>query len=313
MTDVLFDGYEPEELRLVEHIRGWTDEALAPIDAIAVAREVARRNATNQGLRFTAELRDGLRGRRLVALMAAVVGVLALSAALLLIVGTRPATPIEPAPKSDVIDTNFPYGAIRPIAAGRHVLPAGYLSGPFELAFTLDAPVEGHRNQSLIALRTDQWEVQVWWLVTAVFDGDCKGAAASISPTSPSTTEAYEQIRSMPIFTASPERAYRVAGQAGRVVDLSLVSDWKTICPGSNPNGDDRALLTSAGRGVEAGHIILPEGWLMRLATVEIGDQGLLITSTGKSSTDLDAAAKVLDSFEYLPTPTSTRSAAPTP
>jgi WD40-like Beta Propeller Repeat len=45
MADQLFEAYEPEELRLARRIRAWTDEALAPIDPISIAHEVAARSA----------------------------------------------------------------------------------------------------------------------------------------------------------------------------------------------------------------------------------------------------------------------------
>jgi hypothetical protein len=311
MSDARFGPFEPEEVRLATAIRSWTDEAVRPVDPIDVANEVARRG-NHRGSLWPHAARSGLLQVRMPGLVALLLlaGVLLIIGASAFLIGGKPPTllqrtvSVSPGPTAPA----DPYGGFGAWPAGPHLLPSDGTNPPFDLAFRLDAQLDGDWNRWWVDLETDRWKAQVWWRV-GVADEGCVNSALAVAGSNPSPTHAYDRLRTMPIFEASNERPFRFAGSIGQSVDLALTPGWQARCPGkAGQDGGQTLMLTGAGKGLEAGHLTLPAGWRLRIARVDVLGHPLLVAIAGSSDEDLSAAASVLDTFHAQPRASPTAS-----
>jgi Tol biopolymer transport system component len=138
--------------------------------------------------------------------------------------------------------------------------------------------------------------IEVWWRIGAVGNPCLDASGTGYHPRSvidPGPRAAYDIVRSIPAFEVSPERPFPFAGATGLSVDITIDSeDWADCA-----RGRDSLMLMSARKGYDAGHLWLPRDSVMRLATVDIAGQDLVIAVTAPTVADLDRANPVLETF----------------
>lgn len=316
MTDFLFEGYEPEELALVEHIRSWSAQGLAPIDAIAIAHDVAERSARTGGLGLVADVTRGMRGRSLAALILVVFGIVAVIGYNLLPTGWSgvgsPQSTASPSPASPTqIPTATPSNKVTgecadPVSICRGALAAGtYTSRVFDAPLTFTVPSDWVNNidrSRAFGLATDGGYIG---LMTGPFLGFADPDCEDRFPAGVGTTlgEVVATLTNDPRLATSRAQAVTVGDRTGQVLDIQIAASWTRTCGSSDGLPAVNLLSTTDDRSGPGFGLAGAER--TRAIFVDVGGAVVAINIGASDGTDLEAfvskAMPIIESMRFTP------------
>jgi hypothetical protein len=313
MTDVPFEGYEPEELALVEHIRSWSAQGLAPIDAIAIAHDVAGRNARTGGLGFIADVRRAMRGRSLAAFMLAVSITAALIGYNLLPTGSSGIGSPQPtaSPSPTQIPTATPSSnvigeCVDPVSICRRALAAGtYASRAFDtpLTYTVTSDWVNNIDRSrAFGLAADGGYIG---LMTGPFlgfaDPDCEERFPAGVGTTPA--EVVATLTNDPRLVTSPPQAVTVGNRPGQMLEIQIAPSWTRTCGSSDGLPAVNLLSTTVDHSGPGFGLAGTER--TRVIFVDVGGTVVAINIGASDGTDLEAfeskAMPIIESMRFTP------------
>jgi hypothetical protein len=311
MTDVLFEAYEPEELALVEHVRSWSAQGLAPIDAIAIAHDVAGRNTRTGGLGFVADLWRAVRGRSLAALMLAVFIMAAVIGYNLLPNGSSGIGSPQPAasPSPTQIPTATPSSnvigeCLDPVSVCRGALAAGtYASREFDTPLTFAVPSDWVNNidrSRAFGLASDGGYIG---MMTGPFLGFADPECEDRFPAGVGTTlaELVATLADDPRLVTSPPLAVTVGNRPGQMVDIQIAPTWTRTCRSSDGLPAVNLLSTSVDHSGPGFGLAGTER--TRVIFVDVGGTVVAINIGASDGTDLEAfvskAMPIIESMRF--------------
>jgi hypothetical protein len=227
--------------------------------------------------------------------------------------GTTGGFPADSIPPGlTVAPINLPYGAYVQLGPGTYTAgaPEPLTTGaPRPLQFELlDDGWSGVRNSYRAEIGRDDTNgavIAMWWRF-----GGVKATLCGEGPErgSPDPATAYRLLRAIPELSVSPESMTTFAGHQARFVDATVQPTIPSACVSRAAaccSGPVSFVLTGAGRGSEAAHLVMPLHGKMRLELVDISTQPLLVAIVTMAGDRFDRALAniqpTLESFKDAP------------